>query len=147
MGNLLCFVILSSCGPSFAMSMMCPSSKAGFFYFFLARTCTGIAIGGSFPVLFSLSADLFPPSQRSFVSACISAATNVGAAVGGLMAGVIGPRYGWRVPYRIVALPAFACAALVRVLLEDPREARRAKAAKEAQNMAVHNAHFAAFLG
>jgi len=63
------------------------------------------------------------------------------------MAGVIGPRYGWRVPYRIVALPAFACAILVRVLLEDPRTTKRAKAAKEAQGQSVQNTHFSAFLG
>eukprot|EP00971_Amphidinium_carterae_P123444 2444821-Amphidinium_carterae.1 len=31
--------------------------QAGFFYFFLARICTGVAIGGSFPVLFSLCAE------------------------------------------------------------------------------------------
>lgn len=145
--TLLMVVVLSGCMPSMLMSLFVPSTKAGFFYFFLARICTGIAIGGSFPVLFSLSADIFPPSQRAFVSACISAATNVGAAVGGLMAGVIGPRYGWRVPYRIVALPAFACAALVRVLLVDPRTAKRAKAAREAQDTAVHNPAFSAFLG
>lgn len=145
--TLLSVVVLSGCVPSLLMSLLVPSSKAGFFYFFLARVCTGIAIGGSFPVLFSLCADIFPASQRAFVSACLSAATNIGAAVGGLMAGVIGPRYGWRVPYRIVALPAFACAALVRVLLEDPRSARRAKAAREAQGSTVHNPFSSAFLG
>lgn len=145
--TLLSLVVLSGCVPSLLMSLLVPSSKAGFFWFFLARVCTGVAIGGSFPVLFSLCADVFPASQRAFVSACLSAATNIGAAVGGLMAGVVGPRYGWRTPYRIVALPAFVCAILVRVLLEDPREARRAKAAKEAQGAAVHNPFSSAFLG
>lgn len=144
--TLLSIVVLSGCGPSLLMSLWVPSTKAGFFYFFLARICTGVAIGGSFPVLFSLSADLFPPSQRAFVSACISAATNVGAAVGGLMAGVVGPRWGWRAPFRIVALPAFVCAALVRVLLVDPRSVKRAKLAKE-DSQSLHNPAFAAWLG
>merc|ERR1719428_1997658 len=106
--TLLSAVVLSGCVPSLLMSLLVPSSKAGFFYFFLARVCTGIAIGGSFPVLFSLCADLFPAAHRPFVSACISAATNIGAAVGGLMAGILGPKLGWRVPFRIVALPALA---------------------------------------
>jgi len=145
--TLLSAVVLAGCVPSFLMSLFVPSSKAGFFYFFLARVCTGIAIGGSFPVLFSLCADVFPASQRTMVSSCIGAATNIGAALGGLMAGVVGPRMGWRVPYRFVAVPAFACAILVRVLLEDPREAKRAKAAREAQGAAVHNPGFSAFLG
>lgn len=63
------------------------------------------------------------------------------------MAGVIGPRYGWRVPYRIVAVPAFVCAALVRILLVDPRTAKLAKAAREKAQEAVHNPGFASFLG
>lgn len=63
------------------------------------------------------------------------------------MAGVVGPRYGWRVPYRIVSLPAFACAGLVWVLLKDPRTERLAKAKREAQGAAVHNPGFSAFLG
>lgn len=63
------------------------------------------------------------------------------------MAGVVGPRMGWRMPYRFVAIAAFICAILVRVLLEDPREAKRAKAAREAQGAAVHNPGFSAFLG
>lgn len=143
--TLLSAVVLSGCVPSLLMSLWVPSSKAGFFYFFLARICTGVAIGGSFPVLFSLSADVFPASQRPFVSACISAATNVGAAVGGLMSGVVGPRWGWRAPFRIVALPAFCCAALVRVFLVDPRSVRRAKLAKE--DAALNNPAFSAWLG
>mmetsp|Transcript_101705 Transcript_101705/g.283170 ORF Transcript_101705/g.283170 Transcript_101705/m.283170 type:complete len:528 (-) Transcript_101705:167-1750(-) len=143
--TMLSAVVLSGCVPSLAMSLWVPSTKAGFFYFFLARICTGVAIGGSFPVLFSLTADIFPASQRSFVSACISAATNIGAAVGGMMAGIVGPRFGWRSPFKIVAFPALACAVLVRVLLVDPRTERREKRAKEAS--AVENPAFAAWMG
>lgn len=144
--TLLCLVVLSGCIPSLFMSLWVPASKAGFFYFFMARICTGIAIGGSFPVLFSLTADMFPPSQRTFVSACLSAATNIGAAVGGLMAGIVGPRAGWRVPYRIVAVPAFLCAFLVRLCLVDPREERRAKAERDKLNN-VSNPAFNAWMG
>jgi len=143
--TLLSIVVLSGCVPSLVMSLCVPSTKAGFFYFFLARICTGVAIGGSFPVLFSLTADLFPPSQRAFVSACISAATNIGAAVGGIMAGIVGPRLGWRAPFRIVALPALVCAVLVRLLLVDPRTERREKRARE--ESAVQNPAFAAWMG
>jgi len=62
-----------------------------------------------------------------------------------LMSGLVGPRFGWRLPFRIVAVPAFVCAILVRVLLVDPRSVRRAKAAQE--ESVVHNQHFAAWLG
>mmetsp|Transcript_72477 Transcript_72477/g.183152 ORF Transcript_72477/g.183152 Transcript_72477/m.183152 type:complete len:568 (+) Transcript_72477:97-1800(+) len=143
--TLLSAVVLSGSVPSLLMSLWVPSSKAGFFYFFLARICTGVAIGGSFPVLFSLTADLFPASQRTFVSTCISAATNVGAAVGGMLAGIIGPKYGWRVPFRVMAVPALACAVLVRLLLVDPRTVKLKKRAQE--EAASANPAFSAWLG
>jgi len=145
--TLLSLVVLSGCAPSMLMSLWCPSSKAGFFYFLLARVCTGIAIGGSFPVLFSLTADIFPPSQRAFVSACLSAATNVGAALGGLMSGMVGPRLGWRVPFTFTSAPAFACAGMVWLLLEDPRTLRRQKIAREDSGAALSNPAFGAWLG
>eukprot|EP00927_Polykrikos_kofoidii_P065154 TRINITY_DN60942_c0_g1_i1.p1 TRINITY_DN60942_c0_g1~~TRINITY_DN60942_c0_g1_i1.p1 ORF type:complete len:555 (+),score=87.69 TRINITY_DN60942_c0_g1_i1:258-1922(+) len=143
--TMLSLVVLSGCVPSLLMSMFVPSSKAGFFYFFMARICTGIAVGGSFPVLFSLAADLFPPSQRGFVAASLSAATNIGAAVGGMMAGIVGPRFGWRVPFRAVAIPALVCAVLCRLFLKDPRTLRREKQAREATS--VNNPAFAAWSG
>lgn len=142
--TLLSAVVLSGAVPSLMMSLFTPSSKAGFFYFFLARVCTGIAIGGSFPVLFSLTADLFPPSQRTMISAYISAATNIGAAVGGMMAGLVGPRYGWRMPFRIIAIPALICAVLVRLFLVDPRTV---KLKKKAQEEASSNQGYSAWLG
>jgi len=142
--SLLSAVVCSACVPSLMMSLWVPSTKAGFFYFFLARICTGIAIGGSFPVLFSLVADIFPASQRGFVSACISAATNVGAAVGGMMSGIVGPRWGWRVPFGIVAIPALVCAVLVRLLLTDPRTERNKK---RAMDNGIQNPAFSAWMG
>merc|ERR1712110_1170294 len=102
-------VVLCGCIPSLVMSLTVPSSKAGFFYFFLSRICTGIAIGGSFPVLFSLAADIFPASQRANISSAIASAGNIGAALGGLMSGIVGPKFGWRRPFSCVAVPALTC--------------------------------------
>ncbi|CAE7236216.1 nek2 [Symbiodinium necroappetens] len=142
--NVLCCVVLCGCIPSLLMSLMVPSTKAGFFYFFMARICTGVAIGGSFPVLFAFSADVFPASQRALISGALNAAGNVGAALGGLMSGVVGPSYGWRMPFTIVALPTLVCAALVRLLLADPRTQQKAKAKREE---VVTNEAFSAWMG
>eukprot|EP00439_Symbiodinium_sp_Y106_P040507 s1926_g4.t5 len=142
--NVLCCVVLCGCIPSLLMSLMVPSTKAGFFYFFMARICTGVAIGGSFPVLFAFSADVFPASQRALISGALNAAGNVGAALGGLMSGVVGPSYGWRMPFTVVALPTLVCAALVRLLLADPRTQQKAKAKREE---VVTNEAFSAWMG
>jgi hypothetical protein len=45
-------------------------------------------------VLFAFSADVFPASQRTLISGALNAAGNIGAALGGLMSGVVGPTYG-----------------------------------------------------
>merc|ERR1719265_690064 len=119
--TLLSTVVCCGAVPSLLMGLSVPSSKVGFFYFFLARVCTGIAIGGSFPVLFSLTSDLFPASQRAFVTTCVGGATNIGAALGGVMSGIVGPKLGWRMPFSVVAVPAIVCAVLCRVFLQDPR--------------------------
>lgn len=49
--------------------------------FFLIRMLTGIAVGGCFPLVFSLLGDLFPISQRSAMAALVQIA--VGAGIGG----------------------------------------------------------------
>jgi len=125
--TVLCGVVLCGCVPTLLMSLMVPSTKGGFFYFFLARICTGVAIGGSFPVLFSLSADIFPASQRAMIAGAISSAGNIGAALGALMSGVVGPSFGWRRPFTVVAVPALACAILVRIFLSDPRTQKKSE--------------------
>jgi len=46
-----------------------PNSKAGFFYFFLLRCCSGVSVGSCFPVLYSLCGDLFTTSSlRGFAA-------------------------------------------------------------------------------
>merc|ERR1719375_1236710 len=139
--TLLSVVVCCGAVPSLLMSLSVPSSKVGFFYFFLARVCTGISIGGSFPVLYSLCSDLFPASQRSTVAACVGACCNIGSAVGGVMAGIVGPAYGWRFPFTCIAVPAIAFAVLVRVFLKDPRTKRQ----QEAGFAAAANSSFGAW--
>lgn len=134
--TLLSVVVCCGAVPSLLMGLSVPSSKVGFFYFFLARVCTGISIGGSFPVLYSLTSDLFPASQRSSVAAAVGACCNIGAALGGVMAGLVGPSYGWRVPYVCIALPAITLAVVSRVFLKDPRTKRKQEAGGAALNAA-----------
>ncbi|PNH00064.1 hypothetical protein TSOC_014128, partial [Tetrabaena socialis] len=53
-----------------------------FWQFFLLRALTGVAVGGCFPLVFSLLGDLFPPARRTAVSAVVQIATGLGLAVG-----------------------------------------------------------------
>ena len=50
--------------------------------FFLLRMLTGVAVGGCFPLVFSLLADLFPSSRRAAMSALVQIAAGLGIGAG-----------------------------------------------------------------
>ena len=88
---------------------------------FATRMLTGISIGGSLPLLYSLVGDLVPPSRRSAVSAGIGIAQGAGVALGQVLAGYVGQDGNWRMPFVLVAGPALALAFAVLLLVEEPR--------------------------
>ena len=47
----------------------------------------------------SLCGDLFPPEERAYVASFLTIATGAGIALGQIMAGTVGPTYGWRLPF------------------------------------------------
>lgn len=51
---------------------------------------TGISVGGTFPLVFSLIGDLFSVKQRANVAAGVQVATGVGFAAGQAIAGFVG---------------------------------------------------------
>jgi MFS family permease len=67
-----------------------------YWQFFILRLLTGISVGGAFPLLYSLLGDLFPITERSFVSAFIQIATGLGTFVGQLLSAGIGPATNWK---------------------------------------------------
>lgn len=98
--------------------------------FFWLRTLTGVSIGGATPVLYSLFSDIFPPSQRALASAGVGACMGIGTAVGQVVAGFIGPTYGWRVPFLLVSVPSICLAGLIRIFVVDPRHSKNRPVAK-----------------
>ncbi len=84
------------------------------------RLLTGISLGGTFPLVFSLLSDLFDPARRAGVSSAVQLATGLGLAVGQGIAGFAGPAIGWRAPFVIVAVPTLALAALMMATTEEP---------------------------
>jgi len=95
-----------------------------YWQFLLLRMMTGISLGGSLPIIFSLAGDFFPPSQRSIVSAVITILLNIGTGIGQVIAGDVGAILGWRAPFAIVAVPALASATLVKLTVKEPPRGR-----------------------
>jgi len=68
-------------------------------------------------------ADLYPESIRGRVMGVFYLATPVGSALGYIVGGYLGNRYGWRAPFMICALPGFLLALGVLGLREPVRGA------------------------
>ena len=68
-------------------------------------------------------ADLYPEHIRGRVMGVFYLATPVGSALGYLIGGYLGERYGWRAPFMISALPGFVLAFAVLGLREPTRGA------------------------
>ncbi len=73
----------------------------------ILRILTGVGIGGLVPIAFSMLGDLFTEKQRPRAQAWYQAMGAVGVLIGMLVAGFIGPTYGWRLPFIIVSVPNF----------------------------------------
>ncbi|GAX82743.1 hypothetical protein CEUSTIGMA_g10169.t1 [Chlamydomonas eustigma] len=99
---------------------MCTIFVTEYWQFFVLRLLTGISVGGVFPLLYSLLGDLFPISQRAMVSAFILIATGAGVFVGQMLAGLIGPAAGWRLPFVIISVPAIMVACVMQLTTQEP---------------------------
>ncbi|NPV88029.1 MFS transporter [Coprothermobacteraceae bacterium] len=71
------------------------------------RVLTGIGLGGTVPLAFSILGDLFTERQRPRAQAWYDAITTVGVLLGMIVAGFLGPVYGWRIPFILVSAPNF----------------------------------------
>eukprot|EP00930_Biecheleria_cincta_P057172 TRINITY_DN43146_c0_g1_i1.p1 TRINITY_DN43146_c0_g1~~TRINITY_DN43146_c0_g1_i1.p1 ORF type:complete len:559 (-),score=67.76 TRINITY_DN43146_c0_g1_i1:117-1709(-) len=118
--NLLLGVVILGALPCLLINLI-PSGRNGFYWYLFSRVLTGVSVGGSFPLLYSLCGDLCPPEQRAMISAAMGVVTGIGVASGQLLAGFLGPRYGWRIPFILVAYPAIFFALLLWATVQDPR--------------------------
>lgn len=65
-------------------------------------------------------ADMFPERQRGRVMGIFYLAIPVGTALGYILGGIMGPKYGWRVPFYLGAAPGFLLALLLLFIAEPP---------------------------
>lgn len=87
---------------------------------FWLRALTGIGTGGAIPLVYSLLGDYFPAQERAKAAGYIMLALNLGVAVGQLLAGMVGPSHGWRLPFILVAIPAILLVVLFYFTVQEP---------------------------
>ena len=69
----------------------------------------------------ALLADFYPEEDRNRILSIFYIAIPVGAALGYLLAGALGPRYGWRTPFYVGAIPGLLIACFLWLLVKEPK--------------------------
>ena len=100
-------------------------------HLYVCRALTGLSLGGALPLMYSVLGDWFSAEDRHFVTTVVGMGIGLGTALGQGIAGFVGPRFGWRVPFLIVSIPALACAILLAFTVRDPERGGMEKAELE----------------
>lgn len=87
---------------------------------YACRAVTGFSLGGALPLIYSFLGDLFSAEERHTVSALVGIGTGIGISFGQGLAGLTGPRFGWRLAFLLISIPALMCALLVLLFVKDP---------------------------
>ncbi len=100
----------------------------------------------------ALLSDFYPPEQRNRVLTIFNVAIPVGAALGYLVGGVIGERYGWRHAFIVSAIPGVIIALLILFFMKEPERGasqhEKAKLEKRTVLTLIKNkAYLASILG
>lgn len=107
---------------------------------FWLRALTGLGMGGMLPLVYSLLGDYSPARSRAAAAAVTGFAMGCGVGGGQLLAGFIGPTYGWRLPFILVALPNFV---LVPIFALTAREPARGRTEEALQKLVEGGGHYA----
>lgn len=83
------------------------------------RAFTGMSVGGALPLIYSVLGDYYEPKDRGWVSGAISMGCGIGISFGQGVAGILGPRFGWRSPFLVVSVTAIICAIAVWVFIPE----------------------------
>ncbi len=106
-----------------AMTAVCGLAQ-NFVQLLLARIGVGVGEAGCTPAAHSLIADSVAPEKRSSAIAFYGLGVPVGTLLGLIIGGVVNDIYGWRIALMVVGIPGLALAALVPVLIREPRHYR-----------------------
>jgi len=88
---------------------------------FVTRSLVGIGEASYGPTATAMVSDLFPKSHRGLVNSLFNAAIPVGGAIGIIVGGIVGTRFGWRAAFLLVGLPSIGLALLAWRLTDPPR--------------------------
>ena len=97
------------------------------------RAAEGLGESCYFPASMSVIADYHGPKTRSRAMSLHQTSVYAGTAVGGMLAGYLGQRYGWQSPFLALGAIGLVYAAVLPFLLAEPRRAGAAESATRAE--------------
>jgi MFS transporter, Spinster family, sphingosine-1-phosphate transporter len=95
----------------------------GFWTFCLARAFVGVGEAAYATISPALLSDFYPPAKRNRILTIFYVAIPVGAALGFILGGILGEKFGWRAAFLICGLPGLAVAGLA-LAIRDPGRGR-----------------------
>lgn len=105
-----------------AMTALCGMAQ-NFLQLLLARIGVGIGEAGCTPAAHSLISDIAPRERRASALAFYSLGIPLGSLLGLVIGGQLADAFGWRVAFLVVGLPGVLLAAVLGLLIRDPRSA------------------------
>ena len=103
----------------------------GFASLFLARSAVGIGEAAYGTISPGLLADYYPKSRRGRVFAVFFVAIPVGSALGYVVGGLVGHRWGWRAAFYVAGLPGLLLALTCLGLPDPPRGSQDEEGTRE----------------
>jgi MFS family permease len=93
----------------------------GFWTFFLARALVGVGEAAYATLSPALLSDFYPPKKRNRILTLFYVAVPVGSALGFVLGGFFGQKFGWRTAFLICGLPGLILAGLALAIREPGR--------------------------
>jgi len=125
-------IVAVACGLWSLATMAC-GFAGQFWQLLLARMSVAVGEAGGMAPSISIVSDLYPPKQRSFMISLFMMGPHLGVLIGLALGGWIAQHYGWRATFIWFGVPGLLLAALVYVLVREPRRGGFETAAAQAQ--------------
>lgn len=113
-------IVAVACGLWSLATMAC-GFAAQFWQLLLARMSVAVGEAGGMAPSISLVSDLYPPKQRSLMISLYMMGPHFGVLIGLALGGWIAQHHGWRATFLWFGVPGLAVAALVYLLVREPR--------------------------
>lgn len=107
--------------------------------FFVLRILTGIGVGASFPTTFSMIGDMYDEEHRPTVVTWVTSAMGFGIILGAALSGYLGPIYGWRISFILIAVTNLIALFLFYILIPEPERGATEESMKD---LVEHGYHY-----